>query len=291
MKRALLIATCACWALPANAQDDGELRLAPTSVWAVNYADDSCELARTFGAGEQEVTLFFRANSPGGRFLISAFGKPLEVTQPVTRIFVNLGGEEQLQAAFFALRNPDGLPGLQGLQLLSVGPIPNPRETEARIGLPGVLAVDPANERRVNYVALQSVLARDIVFETGSMGEPLAALRACTEELVSHWGVDVEKQRTLSSRASPLSNPQTWIRSTDYPGRTRRNGFVNYRLIVDEKGDVAECAIQGATQPAAFADIACSRLERRAEFSPALDAAGQPIRSYHVGSVIFLFPG
>jgi hypothetical protein len=290
MTRILLSAIAVSLATPANAQEQDPLRLAPSSAWVLNYADETCELLRKFGAGEEEVTLILRAGEPGGRFLISAIGQPLATTDPVLTIFVNLGDVEQVHMPFFAVKNAVGVPGIEGLSLLSVGPVPNPRETVPRVGLPGVLAVDPANEQRMNYLALQSALERDVVLETGGMGEPLAALRACTEELMTHWGIDLEKQRTLSRRPTPRGNPQTWISPNDYPGGARRNGLVRFRLIVDEKGKVAECAIQGATQPKDFAQTACSRLSRRARFQAALDSSGQPIRSYYTGSVTFMLP-
>lgn len=290
MKRILLSAIAVSLAIPANAQEHGPLRLTPSSPWVVNYADETCELVRKFGAGGDEVTLIMRAGEPGGRFLISAIGQPLATADPVLTIFVNLGDVEQVHIPFFAVKNAVGVPGIEGLSLLSVGPVPNPRETVPRIGLPGVLAADPANEQRMNYLALQSALKKDLVMETGSMGEPLAALRACTEELITHWGLDLERQRTLSRRPTPRSNPETWISPNDYPGGARRNGLVRFRLIVDEKGKVADCAIQSATQPKHFAQTVCSRLSRRARFEPALDSSGQPIRSYYTGSVTFMLP-
>lgn len=291
MERTWLAAIAVCLAAPVAAQDDRALRLAPSSVWAVNYADESCELGRRFGTGDDEVTLVLRANGPGGLFVVSAFGKPLNLALRSATIFVRLGDVEQLPITFFALATAEGIPGIQSVQQVSVGPVPNPRDTVPRVGLPGVLAVDPAYEKRMDYLALESVLAKDVVLETGSMGEPLAALRTCVDELMTHWNVNLETQRTLSRRPIPKTNPQTWIRSGDYPGGARRNALVNFRLVVDEQGGVAECVIQGATQPKEFAATACSRLNRRAEFEPALDAAGRPTRSYYLSSVVFVYPG
>ena len=209
----------------------------------------------------------------------------------MARIFVNLGDIEQLDPGFIAINNASGIPGILGVVLLSVGPVPNPRITVPWVGLPGVLAVDPANEQRMDYLALQSVLKRDIVLETGSMGKPLAALRVCVNELMTHWGIDLEKHRTLARRATPRSDPRTWIRPKDYLGEGRSIGFINFRLIVDEKGKVAECTILGPTQLGEFPETACSRLARRAKFDPALDAFDRPVRSYYISSVVLVNSG
>src|SRR5690606_28229807 len=150
-------------ATSTNAQDKDPLRLSPSSACAGNDGDERCELTREFGADEQEVTRVIRADGPGGRFYISAFGQPLDIAQPMARIFVNLGDIEQLDPGFIAINYASGIPGILGVVLLSVGPVPNPRITVPWVGLPGVLAVDPANEQRMDYLALQSVLKRDIV--------------------------------------------------------------------------------------------------------------------------------
>src|SRR5687768_14128900 len=105
MKRAFLTTIAVCLAMPANAQEEAELRLAPSSVWAVNYADETCELARTFGAGEQEVTLLFRTAEPGGRFFLSAYGQPLDMEAPTANVFTEFGNVEQLTPLFFAVKN------------------------------------------------------------------------------------------------------------------------------------------------------------------------------------------
>ena len=121
----------------------------------------------------------------------------------------------------------------------------------------------------------------------------MAALQQCMESLISTWGIDLAAHRELSRRAEPTNNPGKWIRSSDYPPSELMMGgqaLIKFRLTVDEEGMPIDCDVSGLTDSAAFAEISCSRLKQRARFTPALDAAGKPIRSVYLGSVRFKMP-
>ena len=138
-----------------------------------------------------------------------------------------------------------------------------------------------------------SYRGRSLTFKLGSMAKPMAALRKCTEDLVRTWGYDPAEQAALTQHAKPLTNPQTWLRSSDYPpvllelGRGSRNVF---RLDVDAAGRIADCHILSQTTDAEFARVTCDAIRKRATFTPARDAAGTPTRSYYVSSVNWMTP-
>lgn len=128
---------------------------------------------------------------------------------------------------------------------------------------------------------------------TGNMAAPLKALRTCTDELVTHWGIDVERHRQLSRRPMPRSNPGRWLTSSDYPLGALSSGkqaLVRFRLMVDEEGKPTACRIQHSIGDEAFDRVSCERLMARASFQPGLDGEGRPLASYYVNAVRFMIP-
>ena len=118
----------------------------------------------------------------------------------------------------------------------------------------------------------------------------MAAMRRCTDELLTHWGIDLEQHRHLTRGVRPASNPGNWLNSKDYPTKLLRQGMqgiVQIRLSIDERGKPTACHIQQSTRPAEFDAAVCDGLMRRAEFEPALGAEGEPVPSYWHSSVRF----
>jgi TonB family protein len=148
----------------------------------------------------------------------------------------------------------------------------------------------PERERAVTWFEVQRGKRPPLRFTLGPMDKPLAALRSCTDELLTHWGIDVAAHRSLTRRATPTGNPASWITSNDYPSHLLSNGsqgIIHFRLTVAEDGAVADCHIQQSTRPAEFDKAVCKALSGRARFDPALDATGNPIKSYWRSQVRF----
>ena len=76
----------------------------------------------------------------------------------------------------------------------------------------------------------------------------------------------------------------------DYPRdlvRTGAQGLVRFRLTVDKEGAPTKCDLASTTKPEGFGSVVCGALLQRARFKPALDAQGEPIKSYFTGVVRF----
>jgi hypothetical protein len=155
---------------------------------------------------------------------------------------------------------------------------------------------EDANSIRMRYAANSEVPA--ILFrpgegkwyrlETGPMAAPLALMHECTQALVRSWGYDPLVQGTLSKPASPKGIPGNWIKPGDFPNSALRqghNGLVNFRLDVDAFGTVTACHVLRRTSPDDFGNLTCNLIVQRAQMSPALDAKGNPVKSYFINSV------
>lgn len=274
------------------------LKLAPTSKWHVDYAEERCRLAREFGDGTTKATVFFDKYGPGESFRMVVAGDPVKTDVQQADIALRFGPVEETQRLFFLNGNLGDSNALVFGGDIRIA-APSASETAAinakRRGDPWIDLAPIAPERysAVRYMELGRPLRRPVQFETGSLKSAFAALDKCVDDLVTRWGVDIEKHKTLTRKATPVDNPGKWMVSSDYPTEMLMAGqpaFVDFRLSVGADGKPTACHIQATTRPKAFDDAVCQSLMRRASFLPALDAGGQPIGSWWRSRVRFQLP-
>jgi len=70
-------------------------------------------------------------------------------------------------------------------------------------------------------------------------------------------------------------------RLSDRPPADGARRLVRIRLDVDAAGAISDCYVARTDQPE-FAAPVCKAILKRGRFDPALDAHGQPVRSYRV---------
>ena len=270
-------------------------RLQPSSQWVVDYANESCSLGRSFGDGDRNVTVFFDQFEPGDTFNLTLIGKPLDSRDGWPTVTVQFGpdGEQAEAVAVGATNNNKPAIILQGGQ--RVVPLTKAekaaRKKAANDSLPFEPApIAPAREKAATWLRLGNLSSFDFVFETGPMDAPLDALRTCSWDMVKSWGLDVEQQKHLSTKARPTEPPVKWFSADDYPTKMLRGGYqaiVNFRLLIDETGKATACKIQVSTRPKEFDDVVCAKVMKRARFHPAVDAQGKPVRSFWRQTVNF----
>ena len=127
------------------------------------------------------------------------------------------------------------------------------------------------------------------MLQTGSLAAPMEALNLCVDELMGHWGIDLEAHKTLTRPALPINLPKV-ARLVKYPPRMQRAGMpgaVNVRLSIDEQGGITGCHIQMPISDPTFEESSCAALQRSLKFGPALDKDGKAVASYWITTVIF----
>lgn len=274
-------------ALVANAAmaDEATETLAPSSPWEINYDDDACHLASAFGEGDSQVIAVFSRYRPSDNFELRLYGTrfgggsgaQIDVT-------TNFGSDDtDFRSSAFRGSHND-LPALIiSSRFLVEWPPGTPPPT-----------ISPQQEASVRDLTIRMGSRQPFKLALGSMGPPMQAMRQCTEDLVRSWGFDPAEQARLSRPPTPRGNPGNWITTSDYPAEARNAGhlgLVRFRLTIEADGTVSACAIQAESTPADFSSVTCRAVTARARFLPALNEAGQPVRSYFATAVRWQLPG
>lgn len=306
MLRSISFVVAAAAILPAGVHAAEPLVLQPSTKWNVDYAPDQCSLRRAFGTGDERVSIALEQFQPGDPFSLLVVGKPLDslsAERTRYRFEPNGGSWDRVSMTGEVAKTPAFI---YSSATLDVRPDPviegrggtsssSSRPSDVLPGDPDVFGyrMSPDREAQIDALVLGNSEKRSVRLELGSMGKPMAALRACVDELVGHWGIDVDAHRTLSRSAVPAKSPASWIGAGQYPLQLLRNaeqGLVHFRLIVEPDGKPSACHIQSTTRAKGFDDAVCAAMMKNARFEPALDAAGKPIRTYWSNSVRFELP-
>lgn len=272
---------------PAGTANAKVVNLAPFTPWNVDYGDRICTLRRGFGSKEKPSLIIMDRFGPTDSFqltVVSEEFKSFQQGQPLTLTF----GEQEPR------------------RITSVVPGKTTTKTAALFFANTSLSqtigeeddewrpqVTNATEAAVKTITI-SYFGNQRVFATGPLDKAFAALRTCTDNLVTGWGLDPNQQSTLSAYVKPLTKPTRWVSPSDYPQAMANMGkqaLVNFRLSVSAQGLPTACEVQSSYNDKKFDEVTCAALMRRARFSPALDAKGQPVPSFYLNTVRWIMQG
>jgi hypothetical protein len=268
------------------------LEMEPTSPWNLHYDSDSCVLRRAFGEGEQRTQLDMRRFQPGVGLQTTIATKAMRMTQRDFRYRFDPKIEWQDAAMANYVHFAEDFEGVIFTPLLidlPFGKKPDAKEVEQFLKTADLEALEAEAGDRVQSITISRAFWDDLVLKTGSLKAPLSALNTCIDELLNHWGIDVEAHKTLTRPATPR-NVEEMGRRIPYPPKMlarRLPGIVNVRLNVDESGAVSGCHIQMELSDPAFESATCNTLLKALKFDPALDKNGNPIASYWINRVYF----
>ena len=269
-----------------------ETKLEPSDKWVLNYANDSCRLARTFGDGDDRVVLILDKFQPNDRMDLSLVGKRI-ARHGVLKIPVETTFGPGLAAGGFG----DAIIGVIGSdrdQILMIGSrdlLNRPFVKKPGVADEGAFRTTPEEEAAIEELRIRTS-TRTLTLHTESLGQPMTAMRKCLSDLVRDWGFDPAEQTLLTKRAAPLNSPTEWFRAMKSLPRAFVNGqsaVIRFRLMVDSEGKVTKCFIQQATLSPEIAKVTCEMMLKGARFSPALDAHGKAVASYYTGPMRWLF--
>lgn len=114
----------------------------------------------------------------------------------------------------------------------------------------------------------------------------LAALFECQEKLIAAMGI----KRDWVDPPVEASDFSRLISADDYPSEMieqDQEGGVTVLLEIDPTGAVTRCGSYQLFGDPMFEKVACSAIGKRARFSPARDAVGNPVKSYFLSPTIW----
>jgi TonB family protein len=253
--------------------------LQPSSKWFLDYGEGHCRLARQFGTDKRTTVFYLEQYEPGNRFTVAVAGPdivPERIRSPKFRF--GPGGAEASSDQLKAI-SMDGYG--HGFWATGMGLLPNANPSPATstpVGstsyTPGPIpvALAPEDATHIEYFEVLESNRLIVRLDLGAMSEPIKAMNTCTDELLTHWGIDVAEYRKRLRGPEPKTSPATWISNADYPPGLARKGIegpVFFRLDVDKTGKPIGCHIQQSTEPKGFEEIICGQMMRNAQFEPA----------------------
>ena len=277
------------------------VHLQPSSKWVVDYGENSCRLARSFGDGNNLVLLNFESEAPGQMDMF-VMGKPLN------------SNDEEVAGRFLPVQkkpmkgktaqSPQGGVVLWSRVFLLPDDIikkyeKRGRDRDYRLGVrpPPIDLADKAEEKakRAEFAAQATELevdvhsGRPLILETGSLGDAMKAFNDCRRYSLKDWGVDPDlEDKIVRWPWSP--NVREWFTPDDYPPGMAVRGEqsdVKVRLLVDATGKVTKCTSLSHFKEKSFEQVVCDKFMKRAHFQPAELADGTKVPSYYVNHVIF----
>jgi TonB family protein len=279
------------------------VRLQPSSQWILNYAENSCQLIRTFGEGKTKTVLLLESEAPE-RMDMLAVGKPLVgYTNEIGARFLPVGGKtfKGRTAESSAGRDPAILWSYfillpdEAIERLQKKAAEQPAKPGTRP--PSIDLAERAAKRlqrkqfaeKATELEIQTRHDRPVILETGSMGEPIAMFDKCSRDSLKDWGVDPDVEDKVV-RPVWAPDPRRWFNSDDYPKSLLLRGEeseVSVRVLVDASGKVTKCTSLSHFKEPGFNQITCDNFMKRAQFAPAELADGTKVPSYYTQRVVF----
>lgn len=290
------LAAAAAAVIASGAQAE-EVVLKPTSKWHLDYAENKCRLARTFGEGERKTMFFLEQFQPGTQFGWTVAGKPLGKWREGRDVSVQFGPDN---APFSRKMSEASLEGF-GAALIATGLAPVEILKSGDLA-PGVILEQPegtdsgaAPDDRIEWLLLTQGERNQVRLELGPMTAAFQAMNSCVDNLVAHWGLDPQQQRTRHKSPVWINGAQVARRiQQEYPQEALNKGaqaILNVRVIVDATGRPASCVQSDVTVADEFNDHACKQIMRHAKFEPAIGIGGQPIASFYTTRVVYQIGG
>ncbi|MEZ5681100.1 MAG: hypothetical protein R3E14_07345 [Erythrobacter sp.] len=273
--------------------------LEPISAWNLDMAENKCRIARLFGSEESKTAFYLEQWAPSKTAYWAVAGPDVARFRSDRKASYMFGPGGQSEEFEFT-KTTFGIYGnLVGADSKIVD---DGRGEEAddegdgrdwKADPRGLAHLDADRAEEITSLTLSQPGRSDVVVETGSMKPILAAMNACMEDLVEHWGLDPSEQRKVVSppRATNLPSVVRYIQSTYPSGALRKGAQASFhlRIMVGVDGSIEDCALVNQTLAEDF-DMKrhpCTAFQTRAEMEPARDAEGKPVRSFYTNRIVY----
>ncbi|WFL78750.1 hypothetical protein P7228_06715 [Altererythrobacter arenosus] len=272
---------------PVKAEEAGDtVVLQPSTPWVLDFADSGCRLNRYFGPPEYRHLLYFETSTPTDNPTLMVGGPSIKFLQPKQPVVVGFGDEwspEKRQILWGEIKDIGS-----SFQLWTS--FPNEAEKNGSSEKAksdetlGIERIDLEATAKITQLTLSQAKSR-IVLETGGMKQAFEALNQCSQDLIRHWGLNLEQHKAYSDRPSLRDNDRIVrglirtvlkeVEDSDFAA------VYALTFIVEKDGTTSNCILHRKSLTDLDFKKACDYMKRRARFEPARDMTGSAMRSYY----------
>ncbi len=278
----------------------------PTTNWVLDYAENRCRIVREFASpdGNEKTVLFFEQQVPEQSYtwLVAGSAVPNRSTISVRFGPVNQTREtpgRQLSFGQFeqAIRGTGFSPTLSSVAGSRKKSSENRlRESTSRDGAPSTTqsSMPRPPVESIEWLDIEAGTRNAVRIPLAEMPQIAKAMESCMDDLVRSWGVDPAQQAKVAHppKWKNLDHVAQRIVNT-YPDKAARRGEqadLQLRLMIEASGEPSKCVRTNLTQADNFDNSACLAIMKDAEFEPARDTEGRPVRSYLVQRIKYILP-
>lgn len=264
-------------------------------AWQLDAGEERCRLARVYGEAPDGHLLFLEQDRPSGFVHIAIASPTLKKVKRRKSIVLQFGNLPASEIEQYQDGNigpfPDAV--IIGRKTLNEGEPEDEVDPSVSERNSGLARIDTERYANVSQLAISQNGRHLLVLELPNFQSALDALNACSENFVSYWGLDLERHRTMQRGVRWTNSRQVADRLvSQYPTEALRRGeqgSVRFLAIVEKNGELLECRQSDITKLESLESPICTTM-RHAEFEPAIDANGEPMKSYFVGEVRYVIP-
>jgi len=280
---------------PPAAAQDGPQVFTRTGTWVLDAGEESCQLARVFTNGTDQVSLALERNRADNVARMVLVGNAIRTYRAAAEVgYRFLPAGDQRTARYIRSETPEGQ-AYFNFGSVFIGPNPFAGPPVAAPGAPPAAPpaefVVPPYDRAaelefaagITAIEFNDGLFAPIRLETGSLRGAMEALQACTDDLLLTWGIDWEKHRAMTRRVAPADPAFEWIPAgvVGFEDFAAFGGARNpFRVMVGADGKPTACHAHWVSLNPRQNERICAGIMQNGNFTPALDAAGEPMASY-----------
>jgi hypothetical protein len=232
---------------------DAATPLAPSGKWVVDYQEERCALSRTFGTGDDQVTLMFQPglNGPTLTIVLVTAGGSNGHSEGKGSIGLQPSGETV--PTDFAAGNGKG----------------KVRVTTMKVDRAKLAGLGPA--KTVTITAGE----RSVTLAPTATAAALAAIDTCNDNLLAGWGVTPADRAPVAVEPDLILTPDLFATVQSIA----KDGPVVVRVRVGVDGRGRDCAVVAKSSDPAMDRAVCEALSGRARYHPAKQGNGTPVTS------------
>lgn len=244
-----------------------------SSQWRLDQQPDGCRLLRSFGSGDDEITLQIKRSDSPTTSEVIILGKKLRSIKQVTSIKMGLA--------------PQSIEIDYDAQMIRVAG-ESGRAIMWRVNDVDFWPNMATNQDMVIFVDNTNI----VQLKTSNAKSAITALQNCHDSLFKIWGFDAVALRSLKSLPSP-SGSRPWVSHEDYPAEawTREiQGSTTIGLIVGKDGLVTTCKVLVSAGHNSLDSKSCSEVSKNARFLPALTQEGSTTEAPYITTIRWFLP-